>query len=75
MTGRVLPKSQWHFYFDRISKALAGKSAQIEVTGLRIGGQVLAVHSAAQILTCRQISNQNISSRGDLSGKSEQCHL
>jgi hypothetical protein len=25
MTNRVLARSQWHFYFDRVSKALAGK--------------------------------------------------
>lgn len=42
MTNRVLARSQWHFYFDRVSKALAGKSAQIEVTGLQIGDQIVS---------------------------------
>jgi hypothetical protein len=33
MTNRVLARSQWLFYFDRVSKALAGNSARIEVMG------------------------------------------
>jgi hypothetical protein len=42
MAARALGKPEWQSYFDRISKALTGKRAEIEVTGLRIGDQVAA---------------------------------
>ena len=42
MAERILPKSDWQFYCDRISKGLTGKRANIEVTGLRIGDQIQA---------------------------------
>ena len=40
MAERILPKPDWLFYCDRISKGLTGKRANIEVTGLRIGDQI-----------------------------------
>ena len=42
MGGRGLVKPEWQFYCDRISKGLAGKRAQIEVTGLTLGDQIAA---------------------------------
>ena len=42
MGGRALPKPEWQFYCDRISKALIGKRARIEVTGLKLGDQIAA---------------------------------
>jgi uncharacterized protein DUF5335 len=42
MAPRSLAKPQWQAYCDRVSKGLAGKRAQIEVTGLRIGDQIAA---------------------------------
>ena len=37
-----LDKSEWQPYFDRISKALAGEQAEIEVSSLALGNQVEA---------------------------------
>ncbi|MFT5642769.1 MAG: hypothetical protein ACI83P_000297 [Janthinobacterium sp.] len=37
-----LEKSQWHRYFDRMSKNLTGKSTEIEVDALSIGSQIEA---------------------------------
>ena len=37
-----LEKATWHPYFDKVSKILDGKSAEIEVTSLTIGDQVEA---------------------------------
>src|SRR5271157_3875993 len=42
MGGRALVKPEWQSYCDRISKGLAGKRAQIEVTGLALGDQIAA---------------------------------
>jgi Family of unknown function (DUF5335) len=42
MAARSLAKAEWQSYCDRISKGLAGRRAEIEVTGLRIGDQVAA---------------------------------
>lgn len=42
MTSRVLARSEWHFFFDRMAKALQGKRAQVEVTGLHVGDQIQA---------------------------------
>lgn len=39
MATRSLPKTEWQSYFDRISKELLGKQAEIEVTGLKLGDQ------------------------------------
>ncbi len=37
-----LEKSQWRGYFDRVSKALAGKRAEIEVASLKLGDRIEA---------------------------------
>jgi len=37
-----LPRSQWQSYFDRMSKALGGKRAEIEVASLDLGDQIAA---------------------------------
>jgi len=37
-----LDKGAWHSYFDRISKSVVGKQAEIEVASLDIGDQVEA---------------------------------
>src|SRR5271165_2186208 len=42
MAVRALAKPEWQSYCDRISKGLAGKRAQIEVTGLTLGDQIAA---------------------------------
>jgi uncharacterized protein DUF5335 len=39
---RNIPKSEWREFFDRISRALAGRWAEIEVSSLDLGDQVLA---------------------------------
>ena len=36
---RKLDKRQWHTVFDRLSKALEGKQAEIEVASLSLGNQ------------------------------------
>ena len=38
----TVPKSQWRGFFDRMSKALLGKWAEIEVASLDLGDQVVA---------------------------------
>jgi hypothetical protein len=40
--ARQLEKSQWRAYFDRMSKALVGKRAEIEVASLKLGDQTAA---------------------------------
>jgi len=35
-------KAQWQVWFDHLDRALAGKRAEIEVTGLDLGHQVEA---------------------------------
>src|SRR5262245_30881801 len=42
MATRKLDKSQWQTYFDRVSKLLEGKQAEIEVASLSLGDQVEA---------------------------------
>jgi Family of unknown function (DUF5335) len=42
MAVRTLEKTQWHGYLDRISRALLGKRAEIEVASLELGDQVEA---------------------------------
>lgn len=41
-TLRQLPQSEWRAFFDRMSKALLGKWAEIEVASLDLGDQILA---------------------------------
>ena len=38
--GRKLEKSEWRPYFDRMSKGLVGKRAEIEVASLNLGDQI-----------------------------------
>src|SRR6476620_1405760 len=40
MAIRKLEKQQWHAFFDRVSKMLEGKQAEIEVAALRLGDQI-----------------------------------
>jgi hypothetical protein len=42
MTTRKVPKTEWQGYFDRVSNALEGKLAEIEVVSLALGDQVEA---------------------------------
>ena len=42
MSTRKLPKTEWQTYFDRVSKGLEGKLAEIEVASLALGDQVEA---------------------------------
>ena len=37
-----LPQSEWRGFFDRVSKALLGKRAEIEVASLDLGDQIIA---------------------------------
>jgi hypothetical protein len=37
-----VPPSEWRAYFDRMSKALLGKWAEIEVASLDLGDQIVA---------------------------------
>ena len=39
---QVVPKSGWRPYFDQMSKALLGKSAEVEVASLELGDQIVA---------------------------------
>jgi Family of unknown function (DUF5335) len=41
-TMRNLPKTEWRGFFDRMSKPLLGKWAEIEVAELDLGDQVIA---------------------------------
>ena len=41
-TFRSVPKAEWREFFDRFSKGLLGKWAEIEVAGLDLGAQVEA---------------------------------
>lgn len=38
----TLPQSEWRPFFDRVSKALLGKWAEIEVATLDLGDQIVA---------------------------------
>jgi hypothetical protein len=42
MAVRTLEKQEWHGYFDRISRGLLGKRAEIEVASLELGDQIEA---------------------------------
>lgn len=42
MVTRALGKDGWQDYFQRISKQLAGRRAEVEVVGLDIGDQIQA---------------------------------
>jgi hypothetical protein len=39
---RSLPKTEWRMFFDRVSEALLGKWAEIEVASLDMGDQIIA---------------------------------
>jgi hypothetical protein len=41
-TLRTVPQSEWRSFFDRMSKALPGKLAEIEVASLDLGDQIIA---------------------------------
>jgi hypothetical protein len=47
-----LEKSQWRAYFDRMSKALVGKRAEIEVASLKLGDRIEA-EGTRQIILLR----------------------
>jgi hypothetical protein len=40
--ARKLEKSEWQPFFDRISKGLVGKQAEIEIASLALGNQIEA---------------------------------
>src|SRR5215471_7653256 len=42
MATRKLDKAQWRTFFDRLSKMLEGKQAEIEVVSLGLGDQIEA---------------------------------
>ena len=42
MAVRTLEKSEWHSYLDRVSRAVLGKRAEIEVASLELGDQIEA---------------------------------
>lgn len=42
MATRKLEKAEWHPFFDRVSKALIGKRAEIEIASLSLGDQIEA---------------------------------
>jgi uncharacterized protein DUF5335 len=42
MVTRKLEKEEWKTFFDRVSKMLEGKQAEIEIGSLRLGAQVQA---------------------------------
>jgi Family of unknown function (DUF5335) len=42
MAIRKLEKAEWRSFFDRITKGLVGKHAEIEVASLELGSQVEA---------------------------------
>jgi hypothetical protein len=42
MAIRKLGKAEWQRYFDRISKAVIGKRAEIEIASLALGDQIEA---------------------------------
>ena len=41
-TLRTVPQPEWREFFDRMSKALLGKPAEIEVASAEIGDQIIA---------------------------------
>jgi hypothetical protein len=42
MAVRKLEKSEWHGYFDRMSRGLLGARAEIKVASLKLGDQIQA---------------------------------
>jgi Family of unknown function (DUF5335) len=40
--AKKLEKSQWQAYFDRMSKAVVGKRAEVEIASLKLGDQIEA---------------------------------
>ncbi|NEX62359.1 DUF5335 domain-containing protein [Noviherbaspirillum galbum] len=42
MSSTQLNKSEWSGYFDRVSKAINGEQAEIEVASLALGNQIEA---------------------------------
>lgn len=40
--SRKIPRAQWHIYFDRFSRAMDGKQAELEVASLDLGNQIEA---------------------------------
>jgi hypothetical protein len=42
MATRKVDKAEWRAYCDRISKALVGKQAEVEVASLTLGSQLAA---------------------------------
>jgi hypothetical protein len=42
MAIRKLEKTEWHAYYDRVSKVLVGKRAEVEVDSLDLGTQIAA---------------------------------
>jgi hypothetical protein len=42
MAIKKLEKAVWHPYFDRVTKTLDGKLAEVEVDSLKMGGQIEA---------------------------------
>jgi hypothetical protein len=42
MATLKLEKAEWHPFFDRMSKALVGKRAEIEIASLTLGDQIEA---------------------------------
>ena len=61
MTATKLDKPKWSMYFDRMSKELLGKRAEVEVAGIPLGDQIEAIKNIVvldgdgleQILTLR----------------------
>jgi len=41
-TFRTVPQAEWRGFFDRMSKALLGKWAEIEVASMDLGDQIVA---------------------------------
>jgi len=39
---KTVPQSEWRSFFDRMSKALVGKWAELEVASLDLGDQIVA---------------------------------
>ena len=42
MAIQAVPATEWRGFFDRLSKALLGKRAEIEVASLDLGDQIVA---------------------------------
>lgn len=42
MTRLAVPQAEWRGFFDRLSRALLGKRAEVEVASLDLGDQVVA---------------------------------